>query len=769
MSLYMPDDDLNDYEFLKSLEAPPMVDPNAPLPSFFDAPANEEKQQQQQLSFAPPPPAKKLSREPKDRSRSSSPFRFSAFDAAATAAAAASAAVPAASAALAASEAEAESSTSAGHVYLKGIYDAMVKKVSDGADKYKENYKDLLESGDLWDRLTVQYMATFALFHSNNLPIRDAAALKSLPLVEHFWTLALQTLSQHSLKVWLPHVRLNSKICGVNVHWPINQQPDYKGLGIAALLLSEDVEERERGKVILTKDQIAGRAKMAETGYAGTSYAARRKPNGGLGKYYREADPSQGDPTTMLSNERHYQQRCQGARLGGFSRAGPQGEVTEPSSSWDNAAVDNSWAVSAEQDLTGEVAEPFPFFEHDDEEYWEDEAEEAPSKNDKKDEDKEDEGPPVWSLYPDEVYPRFDHQGAFPFGPEPAKVYVMVEDNKADEGLEHSVYPWFITITRDPGADWQPYCAQQDGPEKDPHTAGRLIEPKKGFADLYPKGFQMLVGNQDKDKKPLDTKECLPGASRAFYGWIPKRFMPKRATIGYWGFDGDCMDRQFRGLPATSSDDKRRKQPRKMASSAGTVFRSPEGNTMRLSVKLREEKEAEQHQARQTQHPSDPSDPLLPAPSQRAPRVEDEASLRALDTSFALLNDATLEDYLEQRGLAQDYAAVVDGLRQLRDRCRQDSTELQRTDPNPRPSPTLASAAMPHQRSGPQGTTNVAFRPAAAAAGKNLAEMEREDEEQKALFASQKARYHAGEEIKLSEACSEMLRYMKRNPPGPRP
>ncbi|PNH33449.1 hypothetical protein VD0002_g6013 [Verticillium dahliae] len=39
---------------------------------------------------------------------------------------------------------------------------------------------------------------------------------------------------------------------------------------------------------------------MAETGYAGTSYAARRKPNGGLGKYYREADPSQGDPTTML-------------------------------------------------------------------------------------------------------------------------------------------------------------------------------------------------------------------------------------------------------------------------------------------------------------------------------------------------------------------------------------------------------------------------------------------------------------------------------------
>ncbi|RBQ78043.1 hypothetical protein VDGD_09833 [Verticillium dahliae] len=244
--------------------------------------------------------------------------------------------------------------------------------------------------------------------------------------------------------------------------------------------------------------------------------------------------------------------------------------------------------------------------------------------------------------------------------------------------------------------------------------------------------------------------------------------MPKRATIGYWGFDGDCMDRQFRGLPATSSDDKRRKQPRKMASSAGTVFRSPEGNTMRLSVKLREEKEAEQHQARQIQHPSDPSDPLLPAPSQRAPRVEDEASLRALDTSFALLNDATLEDYLEKRGLAQDYAAVVDGLRQLRDRCRQDSTELQRTDPNPRPSPTLASAAMPHQRSGPQGTTNVAFRPAAAAAGKNLAEMEREDEEQKALFASQKARYHAGEEIKLSEACSKMLRYMKRNPPGPR-
>ncbi|KAM9873419.1 hypothetical protein VDGL01_12500, partial [Verticillium dahliae] len=56
MSLSMPDDDLNDYEFLKSLEAPPMVDPNAPLPSFFDAPANEEKQQQQQLSFAPPPP-----------------------------------------------------------------------------------------------------------------------------------------------------------------------------------------------------------------------------------------------------------------------------------------------------------------------------------------------------------------------------------------------------------------------------------------------------------------------------------------------------------------------------------------------------------------------------------------------------------------------------------------------------------------------------------------------------------------------------------------
>ncbi|PNH39686.1 hypothetical protein VD0001_g9880 [Verticillium dahliae] len=275
----------------------------------------------------------------------------------------------------------------------------------------------------------------------------------------------------------------------------------------------------------------------------------------------------------------------------------------------------------------------------------------------------------------------------------------MVEDNKADEGLEHSVYPWFITITRDPGADWQPYCAQQDGPEKDPHTAGRLIEPKKGFADLYPKGFQMLVGNQDKAKKPLDTKECLPGASRAFYGWIPKRFMPKRATIGYWGFDGDCMDRQFRGLPATSSDDKRRKQPRKMASSAGTVFRSPEGNTMRLSVKLREEKEAEQHQARQTQHPSDPSDPLLPAPSQRAPRVEDEASLRALDTSFALLNDATLEDYLEQRGLAQDYAAVVDGLRQLRDRCRQDSTELQRTDPNPRPSPLAHSRLCRHASS----------------------------------------------------------------------
>ncbi|PNH41924.1 hypothetical protein VD0003_g9893, partial [Verticillium dahliae] len=26
MSLSMPDDDLNDYEFLKSLEAPPMVD-----------------------------------------------------------------------------------------------------------------------------------------------------------------------------------------------------------------------------------------------------------------------------------------------------------------------------------------------------------------------------------------------------------------------------------------------------------------------------------------------------------------------------------------------------------------------------------------------------------------------------------------------------------------------------------------------------------------------------------------------------------------------
>ncbi|PNH59332.1 hypothetical protein VD0001_g9930, partial [Verticillium dahliae] len=89
----------------------------------------------------------------------------------------------AATAALAAPEAEAESSTSAGLVYLKGIYDAMVKKVSDGADKYKENYKGLLESGDLWDRLTVQCVATFALFHSDNLPIRDAAALKSLPPV----------------------------------------------------------------------------------------------------------------------------------------------------------------------------------------------------------------------------------------------------------------------------------------------------------------------------------------------------------------------------------------------------------------------------------------------------------------------------------------------------------------------------------------------------------------------------------------------------------
>ncbi|RNJ57231.1 hypothetical protein D7B24_006265 [Verticillium nonalfalfae] len=203
-----------------------------------------------------------------------------------------------------------------------------------------------------------------------------------------------------------------------------------------------------------------------------------------------------------------------------------------------DAAMGQSWAVSAEQDLTDEVAESFIYIKQEfEEEDWEDEAREPLARNNEAADE-----PPVWSQYPNEpTLPPPPPTRRHPSDPEAeaAKVYTMFKCGKSEDGPEYAVRPWSTTIKRHRGAEWQPYCAQDDGPLPEPHTAGRLIEPfNKTLPDLYQKGFNMLFNKRDGGETSLDLLDCSPGASQAFYGWIPKRFMPRRGTIGYWGFDG---------------------------------------------------------------------------------------------------------------------------------------------------------------------------------------------------------------------------------------